>query len=62
MKFTLKKFMTIKEAVWLAMLILGLIFLYVDTATSDYPWNTIYLFSGYALIIISISFSIVFGK
>jgi hypothetical protein len=62
MKFNFPRKINVKETLFLVMLVLGLMFLYVDTATSDYPWNTIYLFSGYALIIISIFLSIVLKK
>jgi uncharacterized membrane protein YccC len=62
MKFSIRKYITPKEVIPLAILIIGLIFLYVGTAIFEYPYDTISLFSGYALIIIAIGLSIKLGK
>jgi hypothetical protein len=62
MEFDLKKYITPKEVAYLAILIIGLFFLYVGTAIFTYPYDTISLFSGYALIVIAIALSIKFGK
>lgn len=62
MKFNLKKYITLKELVCLAILIAGLGFLYVGSAAFKYPYDTISLFLGYALIVVSIGLSIKLGK